>query len=714
MSHLDTNYPMNTDYPQQARQQQWPPHLLPPSHSQPSFPSPSPTDHPQHYPPFYPQQDRVRPPDNHHLAGRASALSLNLSSLSVTSPSNHSPINPSPGTSSALSPSTPISPSANPFNPHAQHIQPSYQFDSAQQQQPQSSPVHYTDEHTNPILPPPPSSGSSVSSTTTSPYDNRRTPGPSRSSSATSSSSHLPRKRSFTSTPVLEESIMYDEARDAPMELASSQTYEDIDMRFSNAANGNGSPVDGSESTSGGEDPGHGSGQMGVHMGSMASVGGSMNILGKPMATNNFVTKLYQMINDPKSAHYIAWTELGTSFVVSNVGEFSRSILGSHFKHNNFSSFVRQLNMYGFHKINRTPRAQRTSTDAQTWEFSHHKFLRGRPDLLDEIKRKALEPDPALKHRVELPGEVAAQLGAMREENRRMWDQLSQERKRTERLVAAFSKLWDTVNTRIPGCVGPFPNDILEYDNPNIYVTSPGGAPSSGATSGQARSFLPPLSMNMSSHSLHSMHSPGDSPTQAEFHHHPHPQQQQGSNGGTGGQPSLSRQHSFQHLPAYLRSSAGGDASQLPASPGGSSSMDLFDDASEPAARISSKRPRISTEDDASAGDSMGPVSSSLSSPGTGHPHSHPQAGMGAAQGKKLSRARSDSAPLGYGFGAVGLTTSWGGVGRPRSGSGLAGRGVPNIGNATRGGGAPGAGFGVGVGLGVGGVPNVPSNAPNR
>ncbi|EKM81572.1 hypothetical protein AGABI1DRAFT_35333 [Agaricus bisporus var. burnettii JB137-S8] len=112
------------------------------------------------------------------------------------------------------------------------------------------------------------------------------------------------------------------------------------------------------------------------------------------------------MINDPKSAHFIAWTELGTSFVVSNVGEFSRSILGSHFKHNNFSSFVRQLNMYGFHKINRTPRAQRTSTDAQTWEFSHHKFLRGRPDLLDEIKRKALEPDPTVKHRVELPGEV--------------------------------------------------------------------------------------------------------------------------------------------------------------------------------------------------------------------------------------------------------------------------------------------------------------------
>jgi hypothetical protein len=34
----------------------------------------------------------------------------------------------------------------------------------------------------------------------------------------------------------------------------------------------------------------------------------SMGILGKPMATNNFVTKLYQMITDAKSSHFISWT----------------------------------------------------------------------------------------------------------------------------------------------------------------------------------------------------------------------------------------------------------------------------------------------------------------------------------------------------------------------------------------------------------------------
>ena len=44
---------------------------------------------------------------------------------------------------------------------------------------------------------------------------------------------------------------------------------------------------------------------------------------------------LSRMINDPKPTQFIAWTELGTSFVVSIVEEFSRSVLGSHLEHNN-------------------------------------------------------------------------------------------------------------------------------------------------------------------------------------------------------------------------------------------------------------------------------------------------------------------------------------------------------------------------------------------
>lgn len=98
-----------------------------------------------------------------------------------------------------------------------------------------------------------------------------------------------------------------------------------------------------------------------------------------------------------------------------------------------------------------TPRAQRTSTDAQTWEFSHHKFLRGRPDLLDEIKRKALEPDPSIKQRVELPGEVASQLYHMRESSRKLAKALDVERNKVERLTTVTKMLFDVVSKAYPG-----------------------------------------------------------------------------------------------------------------------------------------------------------------------------------------------------------------------------------------------------------------------
>lgn len=91
----------------------------------------------------------------------------------------------------------------------------------------------------------------------------------------------------------------------------------------------------------------------------------------------------------------------------------------------------------------------------QTWEFSHHKFLRGRPDLLEEIKRKALEPDPSIKHRVELPGEVAAQLSQMRDDNRRLMHALSQERNKMERLAGVTKALHDVLSKAFPGSGEP-------------------------------------------------------------------------------------------------------------------------------------------------------------------------------------------------------------------------------------------------------------------
>ncbi|CEP14950.1 hypothetical protein [Parasitella parasitica] len=113
----------------------------------------------------------------------------------------------------------------------------------------------------------------------------------------------------------------------------------------------------------------------------------------KPTNASTFVHKLYNMVLDDQFQHLIAWNYTGASFIVCNIMEFARDVLPKHFKHNNFSSFVRQLNMYGFHKVNKSPRGHRTLAENQIWEFSHSRFLRDRPDLLDEIKRKTMESD---------------------------------------------------------------------------------------------------------------------------------------------------------------------------------------------------------------------------------------------------------------------------------------------------------------------------------
>ncbi|ETW08163.1 hypothetical protein H310_02500 [Aphanomyces invadans] len=102
-----------------------------------------------------------------------------------------------------------------------------------------------------------------------------------------------------------------------------------------------------------------------------------------------FLKKLFDMMHTtPPSIG--GWCQGGTAFEIKKPKEFAHLMLPKYFKHSKLSSFVRQLNFYGFQKCKKEVLlvAHETDESKTCLTFFHQHFVQHKPHLMNKIKRK--------------------------------------------------------------------------------------------------------------------------------------------------------------------------------------------------------------------------------------------------------------------------------------------------------------------------------------
>ena len=86
-----------------------------------------------------------------------------------------------------------------------------------------------------------------------------------------------------------------------------------------------------------------------------------------------FVQTLFALMSDADKS-IVRWSEDGSKMVIADPARFAAEVCPAYFRHRNFSSFTRLLNMYQFHKV------PGSSRESKVVRFAHAHFREGKPE----------------------------------------------------------------------------------------------------------------------------------------------------------------------------------------------------------------------------------------------------------------------------------------------------------------------------------------------
>ncbi|KXN71796.1 winged helix DNA-binding domain-containing protein [Conidiobolus coronatus NRRL 28638] len=99
-----------------------------------------------------------------------------------------------------------------------------------------------------------------------------------------------------------------------------------------------------------------------------------------------FISRLYQTVEDPR-CNTLQWDSEGKSFLITDYDRFEKYTLPNCFNNSSVTSFIRQLNLYGFKRTSDGRKLRGTAPNNFS-SFAHQNFVQGQPHLIAKIKRQ--------------------------------------------------------------------------------------------------------------------------------------------------------------------------------------------------------------------------------------------------------------------------------------------------------------------------------------